>query len=793
MIFSKNQEEKRQSEHGRHILHNSGPAKISDSDESPSRAVEIHVQGIVQGVGFRPFVYRLACREGVAGTVCNTGQGVIIRAWGTEEQLAALVRALRQEIPPLARIDRFTVHPLRQTGPETGFTIVTSRNEGRTATLVSPDTAVCRDCLAEISDPADRRFDYPFTNCTNCGPRLTIIRRMPYDRPNTSMARFTMCPECRREYHDPADRRFHAQPNGCPACGPRLSWHDRHGRLLCRDNREVLDDCATALARGSIVAIRGLGGFHLAADATSAEAVRRLRERKGRYHKPLAVMAADLEAVRQIAVVSGPEQEALTSPCHPIVLLTKNRDLTDAGIAPRLGEIGVMLPYTPLHHLLFQRPGCPRWLVMTSGNRSGEAICTGNEEALGRLAGIADFFLLHDREIVTRVDDSVVRVAGGALRVLRRSRGYVPDPVPVSAYAHGLLGCGAELKNTFCLGRDSDGFPGQHIGDLNNPETLAFFEESIQVFQRLLDVEISGVACDLHPDYLSSRHGRGLGLPLVRVQHHHAHGAAVMAEHGLERALAVVFDGAGLGGDGTVWGGEILRIDRTGFHRLAHLLPVALPGGDQAARRIWRMALSLALVADLPNLPDLLPDLEPEKTDLVARMISRGINSPRTSSCGRLFDGVAALLGIRTEVMYEAQAAMELETLARQAPDDRSRYRVALREEHGRLILDSRPMLRQLAADRHAGRPVPLIGRDFHLWLAEITTRALQRLRTRTGEDTVVLAGGCFQNRLLLELFLSSLETRGFSVFTGCRVPVNDASIGLGQVAVAAWQRTARR
>ncbi len=761
-----------------------------------ARGVKISVAGIVQGVGFRPFVYTLARRLGLVGSVVNSGRGVEICLCDAGPQVSRFLELLRSEAPALARISAIEV-TAAEVEAVTSFVIGASSMEEGATTMVPPDIATCDDCLADIFTPGNRRYHYPFTNCTNCGPRLTIIRQLPYDRVRTSMAAFTMCPECSREYHDPGDRRFHAQPNACPACGPRLAWHDRQGRALGADS-EALASCARALARGHIVAIKGLGGFQLAVDAASERAVRLLRQRKNRPAKPLAVMVPDLERASGIARISDQEQELLVSPGRPIVLLRRRPSPLPDLLAPSTDELGIMLPCTPLHHLLFAMDQCPPVLVMTSGNAGGEPICTDNREAFCRLAGIADFFLVHDRDILTRVDDSVARVVRSRLQMIRRARGYVPMPLGVRQVDRHLLACGAEQKNTFCLARDGQVFPGQHIGDLKGPDNMVFFEESVRLLEQVLDVRPERVACDLHPDYLSSRFGAGLGLPLVRVQHHHAHGAAIMAEHGLAAGLAVVFDGAGLGPDRTVWGGEFLRLQGHRYERCGRLARFRLPGGDQAAVQTWRAGLSLLAAAGVDiTRQDLLPPglqtLPPSLRKAIATMLGRGINSPLCSSVGRLFDGVAALIGIRQEVSFEGQAAMELENLARRAAGSRQEreYPVLVRQEE-LPVLDFGPMVRSLLEDIRRETEPALMAAAFHAWLTASVIAVLETLEGAGNRiENVLLGGGCFQNRLLLAGLARRLEEKGLAVYSGEQVPVNDGGIALGQVLAAAGEEPA--
>ena len=757
--------------------------------------MELTVQGTVQGVGFRPFVYRLARDFKIGGTIANTSQGVVIQAEGLTLDLDNFLQALTEKAPPLARISSISQKRLPITDKQ-AFTILKSSSEHTTKTIIPADIALCDDCRKELLDPADRRYRYPFINCTNCGPRFTIVSSIPYDRPGTSMHSFPMCRNCQAEYDDPDNRRFHAQPNACPECGPQISWHAATGEQLpCHDPITVT---IQALNNGSIVAIRGMGGFHLVVDAGSEPAVTLLRKRKQRPSKPLAIMVADLEAAALICHLFPVASETLTSPSHPIVLLPRKETTSLAtSLAPGMGEIGVMLPYTPLHHLLFATPGCPQALVMTSGNRNGEPLCTGNAEAVARLGDIADFFLLHNREIVTRIDDSVIRIMQGSPRVLRRARGYVPNPIPLTQSLPPLLACGSGLKNTFCLVRDDMAFISQHIGDLANMESLAFFQESIYHFQELLETRPQLVVCDLHPDYLSSRHGqelaRELGLPQILVQHHHAHAVAVMAEHGLQdKVLAIILDGTGLGPDGTIWGGEILEVTRTDFIRRGYLAPLPLPGGDAAAEQPWRMGLAALYHCfgeeglKESRLPTALLGVAEEKRTAVLAMIQNGFNSPLTSSGGRLFDAIAALLGIRLDSDFEGQAAMEVEALARQWPRPEG-HRQRVEEpvaDNGLFIIDSGLFIRRMLHDLEAGKSIAELAMGFHSWLIDSLVVTIRKLAVSSGIRTVVLSGGCLQNRIIMEGLFQALEQDDFQVFTGQEVPVNDGGISLGQAVI---------
>jgi hydrogenase maturation protein HypF len=720
--------------------------------------VRARVAGTVQGVGFRPYVHRLASEMGVRGLVLNDSQGVLIEAEADATTLERFFVRLPLEAPPLARVEAVDVTELRPSGAP-GFAIAPSRRQGPvTGAPVPADAATCEDCLAELRDPADRRYRYPFVNCTNCGPRFTIVRGVPYDRPWTTMAGFTMCAACRAEYEDPGDRRFHAEPNACPDCGPRLRFTGE-------------GDAAQALLAGRIVAVKGLGGYHLACRADDEAVVARLRARKHREDKPFAVMVADLDAARALARLEPEDELLLTASERPIVLVARRAGAAVApSVAPGRHELGLMLPYTPLHHLLLGDCGVP--LVMTSGNVSDEPIASADADALARLAGIADAFLLHDRPIETRTDDSVVRTVRGRPQLLRRSRGHVPRSVPLPVPAPvPLLAVGAALKSTFCLARGGHAWVSHHIGDLHNYETLRSFTAGIGHFERLLELVPAAVAHDLHPEYLSTKYGGELeGVRRVGVQHHHAHLAAGLAEHGeAGPAVGAIFDGAGLGMDGTVWGGEILRGDLRGFERIDHLCLVRLPGGDAAAREPWRMA-----AAWRPGGPP-LPGVDPRAWEQVGRMVETGLASPLTSSMGRLFDAVAALCGLRTVVTYEGQAAIELEAAC--APGDHGTY-----DCEG---LDLRPVVQAVAADLAAGVAVGVVAARFHDTVAEATVRACAAAAARATE-TVVLAGGVFQNRRLLEGTAGRLERAGLRVLVPERLPPNDGAVSYGQAAVAA-------
>jgi hydrogenase maturation protein HypF len=704
----------------------------------------IRVRGIVQGVGFRPFVYRQALRHGLAGFVLNDGEGVLIEAEGTPETLDAFTEGLRLRAPRLARVDTVESQPVAPTG-ERGFAIVASRPSSRSA-LIPADVATCDDCLRELFDPADRRFRYPFTNCTQCGPRFTIVRGVPYDRPLTTMAGFTLCDDCRREYEDPLDRRFHAEPVCCPVCGPRLSM--------------PLEDAVALLCDGGIVAVKGLGGYHLACDAANEDAVARLRARKEREDKPFAVMTSEPEL---LAEPEPGESELLRSPAHPIVLVRRRDGAPLApSVAPGTPWLGLMLPYAPLHHLLDHDTGRP--LVLTSGNRSDEPIAIDDDEARRRLGGIADAFLAHDRPIHRRCEDSVLR----SRFPIRRSRGLVPGslPLPVGA-TRPLVAAGGELKATFCVARGDEAFLSPHLGDLDDAEAYRAFQRDLGLFLEMLDVRPEVVAHDLHPEYLSTKWALEQDAELVGVQHHHAHAAACLAEHGVEGpALALVFDGTGFGTDGTLWGGELLRCDLAGFERLAHLDPVRLPGGEAAIRQPWRTAASYLEDAGRP-----VP--WPRWEDV---RMSLSLNAPLSSGMGRLFDAVAALLGVREEVTYEGQAAIELEQLADVTGAEPYPWRFG----------DGATLVALVADELAEGRPRAEIAARFHETVAAASAEACAK---HADAGKVVLSGGTFQNLRLLDATTAELERLGFEVLSHRVVPPNDGGISFGQAAIAAARR----
>ena len=748
------------------------------------------MEGIVQGVGFRPFVYALATRLGLSGLVGNDVDGVFAEVEGSSAAVAEFLRALRRDAPPLARVERVTATTMAP-AETASFEIVTSDPVGRRRTLIAADTATCADCLRELADPADRRFGYPFINCTNCGPRFTIVRDVPYDRPLTTMAGFPMCERCAAEYHDPANRRFHAQPACCPACGPRLTLLDAAGKPAA--DGSVVDLAAELLRAGRIVAVKGLGGYHLAADAASEAAVAALRARKHREDKPFAVLVADRAAACRLVVADDTAANLLESPARPIVLLSRRPDAdVAASVAPGNRQLGIMLPYTPLHHLLLAAAGRP--LVLTSGNVSDEPIAYRDKDALDRLSGIADAFLTHDRAIHIRTDDSVARAVRGRPMLIRRSRGYVPEPVTVrSGFSRPVLACGAELKNTFCLAKDRHAFVSHHIGDLENAETLRSFTEGIEHFSRLFDITPQVVAYDLHPEYLSTKYALDLDdVDLIGVQHHHAHIASCLADNGADGpVIGVAFDGTGYGTDGTIWGGEFLIADLAKFLRAGHLAQVPLPGGAAAIRQPWRMAAAYldAAGSGLGGLAGLdVARRNADRWDTVTAMARRRVNAPLTSSAGRLFDAVAALLGVRDEITYEGQAAIELEQLADQG--DTGTYRAAIEtapvEAGEPFLVRGADLVGAAVEDLTLGAPLEHIAARFHNGVAALIEDGCVLLREQHALNTVALSGGVFQNLLLLRRTAARLENSGFTVLTHSRVPCNDGGISLGQAVVAA-------
>ncbi|MBP7571922.1 MAG: carbamoyltransferase HypF [Acidobacteria bacterium] len=762
--------------------------------------LRVSIRGAVQGVGFRPFVYRLAAEMSLPGWVINSAAGVIVEVEGRPETLREFLVRLERERPPRAVVQGLEPCWLDPAGFER-FEIRHSEG-GERRTLILPDIAPCDDCLRELRDPADRRYRYPFVNCTNCGPRFTIIEGLPYDRPLTTMKRFRMCPACQAEYDDPRDRRFHAQPNACPACGPRLQLWAPDGRCLYEAD-EALRYAANAISQGLIVAVKGLGGFHLVVDARHEAALERLREAKGREEKPFAVMVPGLDAARHECEVGPLEARLLASPEAPIVLMDRRLGgSVAAAVAPRNPTLGLMLPSTPLHHLLLAELQHP--VVATSGNRADETICTDEREALARLAGVADLFLVHDRPIARHADDSIVRVVLGRELVLRRARGYAPLPIGLAgtAAARGneapsVLGVGAHLKNTVAISVGDAVFVSQHIGDLETPQANEAFEHVIADLERMYQVSRSRVACDLHPDYLSTAYARAAATPAIGVQHHVAHVLSCMAENEQEPPLlGVAWDGTGYGEDGRIWGGEWFEVAPSGVRRVASLSPFGLPGGDAAVRDARRSAAALLFALHggaAFAMDDLAPiaSFPPIERRTLRTMLERGLNTPLTSSAGRLFDGVASLLNLRHRVAYEGQAAIELEWAARGGRPGCT-YPFVIHEgrefppgerDEAPALVDWQPMLEALVADLRAGAPAADLARRFHDTLAEM----IVAVASRQGLERVVLSGGCFQNRCLTERAVTRLREAGFRPFWHQRIPPNDGGIALGQVVAAAW------
>jgi hydrogenase maturation protein HypF len=788
----------------------------------------IHITGIVQGVGFRPFVYGLATRFGLKGWVRNTSAGVDIEVDGVQSVLDEFIAALKSGLPPLARIDTFAVS-FGPAGLFTTFDIFHSEAVAGAFQPISPDVCICADCLRELFDPNNRRYRYPFINCTNCGPRFTIITDIPYDRPKTTMAPFAMCPDCASEYQDPLDRRFHAQPVACPVCGPHVwleesakfhvpsstlvpsavegSLATRHSSLAPRHSSDDAILQAQKLLRdGKILAVKGLGGFHLACDATNSQAVAELRNRKLRVDKPFALMMPDIETVEKHCFVSQAERELLESRQRPIVLLFRRPESNIASeVAPRQDTLGVMLPYTPLHYLLMADGGWQMVLVMTSGNLSEEPIATGNDEARERLVSLADAFLMHNRDIRTRCDDSVVRVVSNQSSVisdqslntehwslsthpLRRSRGYAPDPIQLPFEAPPLLAVGPELKNTFCLTRERYAFLSHHIGDMENYETLRSFEDGVTHFERLFRIQPEAIAYDLHPNYLSTRYALQRAgqedMPAFGVQHHHAHIAACMADNGLtgeSPVIGVAFDGTGYGEDAAIWGGEFLVADYASYQRVVHLAYFPLPGGDAAIRRPARTALALLWKLGLDWDERFAPTqaLSEEERMALRVQLERGLNAPQTSSMGRLFDAAAALAGVRQQVNYEAQAAIEFEALA--DLHETGKYPFVV----GKPEIQPRPAFEALSADVLSGVPLPVISARFHNGLAEMVCEVCCQICSEVNESVIALSGGVWQNQLLLLRTMMRLQAEGFLVYIHRQVPVNDGGLSLGQAAVA--------
>ena len=741
--------------------------------------------GIVQGVGFRPFIYRLAVRHGLTGFVQNRPDGVLVEVEGTPPAIDIFFSSVDGELPPLANITGVSSSEITVAG-DAKFQIIASDNDGQGDVHIAPDSAVCADCLKELFDPADRRFRYPFINCTNCGPRLTIINDIPYDRVHTSMACFPLCPQCRTEYENPANRRFHAEPNACPVCGPQLELRDADGKIIPCD--DPVEKAIELIAAGNVLAIKGLGGFHLCVDATSDEAVKRLRSRKYREEKPLAIMVRDIEQARQIAEINGEEKSLISSPQRPIVLLKKKKNnIISELVAPSVPNLGIMLPYAPLHYLLLENKFLA--LVMTSANQVDEPICISNREAQSRLKGIADYFLIHNRDILVRCDDSITFVTDGKSQLMRRSRGYAPRPVLLKEAYPAVLALGPQLKSTQCILKDNFAFLSPHIGDMETPRARDFFHESLALMKRITQSDPQIIACDYHPAYYSTQVALELNAArVVHVQHHHAHIVSCMAENQIEGdVIGLAMDGTGYGLDGNAWGGEFLIANSTQFQRFGHLQYFVLPGGQKAIHEPWRIGVSLLKQAYGKSWPQIASRLKlaPDQTnfELLDKIIETKLNSPLSSGLGRLFDGVAAIMGLRRNVSFEGQAAMELEAKAKLAgvvlPFE------ILRNQDESYILDVSAAIRAIVENILSGKSMEEIASAFHSTLAAAFAAMSFEMRKLTGINRVALSGGCFQNRVLLEGTVTELKKNGFGVYYHSQVPANDGGVSLGQAVIA--------
>ncbi len=767
---------------------------------SKKHAIKIIIQGIVQGVGFRPFLYRNAKRFGLSGYCSNTEKGVSLLLQGEKSQLISFLKHLHKDSPEISKIIKVSVttHPIIE--DLDNFYIKQTSSSGKKDIFPPPDYATCKECIRELFDKKDRRYLYPFINCTNCGPRFTIIKALPYDRKNTTMAKFNMCPLCKKEYQDPLNRRFHAEPIACPSCGPRLFLLDKSGKEIC-EQKEIIERVTSLLRQGKIIAIKGLGGFHLAVDATSDKAVLKLRERKKRPFKPLAIMVASLKIADQIAILDEHTKKLLTNSSAPIVLVKKKEgSFISKYIAPQIKDIGIMLPYTPLHHLILNHPQTPKALVMTSGNLSGLPISMDTDSALNELKEIADFFLTNNRDIVTRADDSVIRYIEPSLGsiMIRRSRGFVPRSIELPFSSNKvILGCGGAMKTTFCLIKKDKAFLSQHIGELEYKENIDSYKDALRHLSSLLDISPDIYAVDMHPDYMTTRIGRSYNKPVVEVQHHHAHAVSVMIENNIKGpCLAVVLDGTGLGDDGNIWGGEILLVDLKRYKRLAHLQNLSLPGGDKATLEPWRMCVSLLckhnLLKDRRTLS--ISSIHKKNKNLILQIIEKGLNTPLTSSCGRLFDAISAMLCLCDNIYYEAQAAMLLEAEASKAyPNgsitDKDIIKLPIEifkdSDNNSFIIGHKAMTESILSLSHNKISKDIIALSFHVWLRDSFIKVLDKIRETTDINTVLLSGGCFQNRILLSLFIHGLREKGFDVYWSKEIPMSDAGISLGQAAIA--------
>jgi len=751
----------------------------------------IHINGIVQGVGFRPFIYNLALAHKLNGWVRNSASGVDIEVTGEKADLDAFQSDIPRSAPPLAQIDSIEVEDIRPKTFET-FKIIPSKDKSTDFIPVSPDVAICHDCQRELFDPQDRRYRYPFINCTNCGPRFTIIRDIPYDRPKTTMARFEMCQDCREEYENPRDRRFHAQPVACPVCGPQV-WLELIPGIYHTEKDDAIKQARELLAKGKILAVKGLGGFHLVCDATNPQAIAQLRERKQRPHKPFALMAFDIDTIKKYAEVSPTAEELLRSPQAPIILMPKKPGTYIAeAVAPGQANLGFMLPYTPLHLLLLEKEtGYPEVLVMTSGNLAEEPILRENDAARDKLSEIADVFLMHNRPIHRRIDDSVLTIMDDQPYLIRRARGYAPNPIRLKEPLPQVLAAGPQMKNTFCLTRDRYAFLSHYIGEMENWETYQDYQRAIHHYESLFRIQPKAIGYDLHPDYLSTKYAlqraEAEGLPAFAIQHHHAHLAAGMMEHGIapgEQTAGLIFDGTGYGSDGTVWGGEVLIGNCENFQRLYYLKPVPLPGGEAAIRTPARMALSTLWAYGLPWGESLAPvnALSAKERSALRVQLEKGINSPLTSSMGRLFDAVSALIGVRERVTYEAQAAIELEALADE--DELGYYPWRMDGNQ----IDVKPLMEGILTDLSKGKSQPIISTRFHNTIVGLCLELARRIKRKFDIHHLVLSGGVWQNQLLLEKTIDILNQNGYHPLIHRQMPPNDGCVAFGQAMITAYR-----
>src|SRR5664280_1005286 len=758
---------------------------LRKSNEVIKRARYLYT-GIVQGVGFRPFIYRLAVRHGLTGFVQNRPDGVLVEVQGTASAIESFYSSVAKELPPLANITSVESSEIAVTG-DTEFKIIVSEKEGQGDVHIAPDSAVCADCLKELFDPVDRRFRYPFINCTNCGPRLPIINDIPYDLVHTSMACFPLCPKCRAEYENPANRRFHAEPNACPVCGPKLELRDAEGKIIACD--DPLGKAIELISAGNVLAIKGLGGFHLCVDATSDEAVKKLRSRKYREEKPLAIMVRDIEQAMQIAEVNDEEKALLSSVQRPIVLLKKKKNaLISTFVAPSVPNLGIMLPYTPLHYLLLENK-YPA-LIMTSANQVDEPICISNRDAQRRLEGIADYFLVHNRDILVRCDDSIAFVTGGKPQMMRRSRGYVPRPLILKESFPAVLALGPQLKTTQCILKENFAFLSPHIGDMETPQARDYFVESVALMKRITQSDPQIIACDYHPAYYSTQVAQELKeVRVIHVQHHHAHIVSCMAENQIDGdVIGLAMDGTGYGLDGNAWGGEFLIASVTQVQRFGHLQYFVLPGGEKAMHEPWRIGVNLLKQAYGKSWPEIASRLKltPDQTnfELLDKIIETRLNSPLSSGMGRLFDGVAAIMNLRRNVSFEGQAAMELEAKAELAGETLP-FEI-LHNLDDSYILDMSSAIRAIVENIFSGKSVEEIASAFHSTLTAAFEAMSVEMRKLTGINRVALSGGCFQNRILLEGTVTELKKKDFEVYYHSQIPANDGGVSLGQAVIAA-------